>query len=70
MANWIRNPQNTPDAGDFEPTDAEQLEAMAAAHNDYVDREISRARRGETICLTDLMISQERVILAREELNR
>jgi len=30
-------------------------------HNEFVNREFERAKKGETICLTDLFISKEKV---------
>ena len=32
-------------------------------HNDHVSRVLERAKQGEIICLTDLMISKERLVL-------
>jgi len=63
LASRGKNEGNKEESGtDFYFEDVEVPEKEIKEHNKKVEEAFKRARNGETICLTDLMISKEKLI--------
>jgi len=63
LASRGKNERNKEESGtDFYFEDVEVPEKEIKEHNKRVEEAFKRARNGETICLTDLMISKEKLI--------